>query len=441
MNKRGPIYVTLILLLSLLVCRGCTLNTETEADTLTLSGGMGGNDTALSAAQSMNISLQEIDDFFFTDAMLLNRLVTHDDSVDIYYVEGNMISTDVIFRKDFAAPITQPDLVANIEGMYTPLRQAVMDGQTVMGMPVYVSSQEGCLAYDLAVYEMCLEEGYTLPNSWLQLLEQIAKWDEALWQQQVSPVNMDARMLVQVSLDYIIAQQQIGSDGAGLSSEDIVTLMDTAYRAAQNMGAHHADQKEHILFWRQGIVVGHSETDGFRTYPLPLWEGDTPLIPLRVCVAFINPYSKKQDAAQEFLAAYYHQMDPMLQMALSPQANQPIENSNAIEQRDRLQETFSWLESNLEEVESASARREIETQLAECKQQLKLAEKNRYLVDEASLAAYGESIQYGVVLTEQLWQDQSVSRLIDLMLQGQMTPSNFCRELERVMQMKEAERG
>ena len=138
MNKRGPIYVTLILLLSLLVCRGCTLNTETEADTLTLSGGMGGNDTALSAAQSMNISLQEIDDFFFTDAMLLNRLVTHDDSVDIYYVEGNMISTDVIFRKDFAAPITQPDLVANIEGMYTPLRQAVMDGQTVMGMPVYV---------------------------------------------------------------------------------------------------------------------------------------------------------------------------------------------------------------------------------------------------------------------------------------------------------------
>lgn len=194
MNKKRPVYVTLMLLLSLMICQGCTSSTETEADVLTLSGGMGGNDIALSAAQSVNITLKESDEFFFTDTMLLNRLVTHDDSVDIYYIEGNMISTDVIFRKDFAAPITQPDLVANIEGMYTPIRESVVDGQTVMGMPIYVSSRECCLAYDLEVYECCLGEGYTLPNSWSQLLEQIAEWSESLWQQQISPVNMDGRM-------------------------------------------------------------------------------------------------------------------------------------------------------------------------------------------------------------------------------------------------------
>lgn len=439
MNKKGLIYVTLVLLLSLLACQGCTLSTETQANTLTLSGGMGGNDIALNAAQSMSITLREIDEFFFTDTMLLNRLVTHDGSVDIYYVEGNMISTNVIFRKDFAAPITQPDLVAIVDGMYTPLRKAVMDGQTVMGMPIFVSSQENCLAYDLAAYETCLEEGYTLPNSWIQLLEQIAQWDEALWQQQISPVNMDSHTLVHASLDYIIAQQQVEGEEAGLSSEDIVSLMETAYGAAQNMEAHHADQKEHILFWRQGIAISQSETNGFHTYPLPLWEGDVPTIPLRVCVAFINPYSKKQDLAQEFLVAYYHQMDPMLQMALSPQANQPVENANALEQMKRLQETITWLENNLAEASSSSDRKEMESQLTECRQQLKLAEKNRYLVDEASLAAYEESIQNGVVLSEQLWQDQSVAQLIDQMLQGQMTPSDFCRELDRVMQMKEAE--
>lgn len=441
MNKKRPVYVTLMLLLSLMICQGCTSSTETEADVLTLSGGMGGNDIALSAAQSVNITLKESDEFFFTDTMLLNRLVTHDDSVDIYYIEGNMISTDVIFRKDFAAPITQPDLVANIEGMYTPIRESVVDGQTVMGMPIYVSSRECCLAYNLEVYECCLGEGYTLPNSWSQLLEQIAEWSESLWQQQISPVNMDGRMLIQVSLDYVMAQQQIKGNEANFSSDDIVNLMDTAYRAAQNMEAHHADQMEHILFWRQGIVVGYSEKDGFCTYPLPLWEGNMPIIPLRICVAFINPYSKKHDLAQQFLAAYYHQMDPVLQMALSPQANQPIENSNAIEQMKRLQETIGWLESNVAAAECSSDQREMESQLAECKRQLKLAEQSRYLVDEVSLAAYKENIQCGVVLSEQLWQEQSISRLIEQMLQGQITPSNFCRELERVMQMKEAERG
>lgn len=132
-------------------------------------------------------------------------------------------------------------------------------------------------------------------------------------------------------------------------------------------------------------------------------------------------------------------MNPMLQMALSPQANQPVENANAIEQMKRLQETICWLESSLAEAQSSLGRREMESQLTECKQQLKLAEKNRYLVDEASLAAYEESIQNGVVLSEQLWQDQSVAQLIEQMLQGQMTPSDSCRELDRVMQMKEAE--
>ena len=107
----------------------------------------------------------------------------------------------------------------------------------------------------------------------------------------------------------------------------------------------------------------------------------------------------------------------------------------------QLQETIQWLESALVEAESAPDKKELETQLAECRRQLELAEKNRYQVDEASLAAYGETMQYGVVLTEQLWQDQSVSQLIEQLIQGKMTPPDFCRELERVVQMKEAERG
>ena len=162
-------------LLMLLACWGCSSDTAPDASTLTLSGGLSGNNIAQNAAKSINVTLREMDNFFFTDTMLLNQLVTHDKSVDIYYVEGSMISTDIIFRKDFAAPITQPDLVANIEGMYTPLRKAVTKGQTIMGMPIYVAAQEYCLAYDLAVYDMCLEKGYALPTSWLQLLEQIGR--------------------------------------------------------------------------------------------------------------------------------------------------------------------------------------------------------------------------------------------------------------------------
>lgn len=428
-------------LLMLLACWGCSSDTATDVSTLTLSGGLSGNDIAQNAAQSINVTLREMDNFFFTDTMLLNQLVTHDKSVDIYYVEGSMVSTDIIFRKDFAATITHPDLVANIEGMYTPLRKAVTKGQTIMGMPIYVAAQEYCLAYDLAVYDMCLEEGYALPTSWLQLLEQIAQWDEALWQRQITPVSMDARALIQITLDYVMAQQQANGGAIEFSSEDSIALIDAAYQAGQAMLSHQMDRKEHILFRRQGIIVGHSDMEGLHTHAMPLREGDDPIIPLRICMAFINPYSPKQDLAQAYLAAYYNQMDPMLRMALSPQANQTMESPQAIEQMKQLQETIHWLENAMAEAESAPDKKELETQLAECRHQLELAEKNLYQVDEASLAAYGDTMQFGVVLTEQLWQDQSVSQLIEQLIQGKMTPPDFCRELERVVQMKEAERG
>lgn len=96
--------------------------------------------------------------FFFTDTMMLNRLVTHDSSVDIYDLEGGFVFTDVVFRKDFAAPLTNPELLEEIAAMYALIRTAVTQGQTVMGAPVYVASQKYYLGYSL-------EEGYVLPAS------------------------------------------------------------------------------------------------------------------------------------------------------------------------------------------------------------------------------------------------------------------------------------
>lgn len=106
MTKKGRIAAALLLLLSLLLCQSCSPGAETAPNELTLSGGMGGNEFAQRAAAAKQITVKETEDFFFTDTMLLDRLVTHDDRVDIYYVEGNMVSTRIIFRKDFAAPIT-----------------------------------------------------------------------------------------------------------------------------------------------------------------------------------------------------------------------------------------------------------------------------------------------------------------------------------------------
>lgn len=79
-------------------------------------------------------------------------------------------------------------------------------------------------------------------------------------------------------------------------------------------------------------------------------------------------------------------------MALSPQANQVVEDPSAKAQMTQLEESIRWLESALSAEENVSSRKEMETRLAESRQRLQFVEKNRYMVDTVSLEAYGANM-------------------------------------------------
>lgn len=435
MNNRLRLFAMIVVVW--LLCTGC--GEKTDSSMLTLCGGLSG-DMVQQAGEKLQVQINELDTFFFTDTMLLNRLVSHDDSVDIYYVSGDMVSTGTIFRKDFAAPITYAPLLETISGMYAPIRAAVTQGDDVMGVPLLLATREHCLAYQLDTYAACQEEGYLLPESWMALLEQIIQWDEAWWALQIAPVNMTPRMLIQSSLDMLLAWQQRNGKEVSFTSPEAMQVLEAAFLAAKNMEAHQADQMPKFLFYRQGLTVGRTEYEGFSAFPLALFAGEEPVIPLRVGIAFINPYSHKQEAAQRFLQACYEAMEPTMRMALSPKENQLVENESVLNQIALLQENITLQEEALQRSDENLNRQEMEQQLAENRKQLALAEQNRYRVDEASLQQYGNMMACAVVLTEQRWQEQSVSRLMDQLLQEKIPLADFGREMERILAMQEAEK-
>lgn len=435
MNSRLRLLAAIVGIL--LLCTGC--GEKTDSSVLTLCGGLSG-DMVREAGEKLHVAIKELDTFFFTDTMLLNRLVSHDDSVDIYYVSGDMVSTGTILRKDFAAPIIYAPLLETVSGMYAPIQAAVTQGDEVMGVPLFLATREHCLAYQLDTYAACQEEGYTLPESWMALLEQIMHWDEELWALQIAPVNMTPRMLIQSSLDMLLAWQQRNGKAASFTSPEAMQVLEAAFQAAKNMEVHQADQMPNFLFYRQGLTVGRTEYEGFSAFPLPLFAGEEPVIPLRVGIAFINPYSRKQEAAQQFLQACYEAMEPTMRMALSPKENHPVENESVLGQIRLLQENIALQEETLQHPDENLNRQEMEQQLAENRKQLALAEQRRYRVDDASLQQYGNMMTCAVVLTEQRWQEQSVSKLMDQLLQEKIPLSDFGREMERILSMQEAEK-
>jgi hypothetical protein len=435
MNKR----ILLVILLSLFFCTGCEQNSNLQAPSLTISGGISDSSCSAAAAQSLGITINETDNFFFTNTMLMNQLVSHDPNVDIYYIEGGMISTNAIFRKDFALPLTNSKLVEQISGMYDVIQDAVLQDQDIMGAPLLLSSNSGCLAYQISIYNDCTEEGYELPASWMQLLEQIVQWDDALWQEQISPIDMTPRMLLQSTLDMLMAWQQKAGVPYSFTSDQAIQVIDAAFRAGKVLAAHQSEQMQNILFHRQGLTVGRTELEGFTPHALPLFDGEEKIIPMRLCIAFVNPYSKNQALAQQYLSAYYDAMDADLLMALTPKANQNIESPTAVSQIESLQASISDLEDQLLHADAQTDTQSIDEQLEQCKEQLRYAEEHRYRIDASSLAVYGDLIESGVVLTEQLWQEQNVSKLIDQLLQEEISVEDFCQELERILRMREAE--
>ncbi len=426
-----------IVFVMLLLCVAC--GEKTDPGTLTLCGDLS-SDMVQQAGASLQVQVKEVDTFFFTDTMLLNQLVSHDSSVDIYFVSGNMVSTAIIFRKDFAAPLTYAPLKETVAGMYAPIQSAVTQGDEIMGMPLYLSTQEHCLAYQLETCAACQEEGYLLPDSWMGLLEQIIHWDENLWALQIAPVNMTPRMLIQSSLDMLLAWQQRNGKDFSLTSPEAMQVLEASFLAGKNMEAHQGAQMQKFLFYRQGLTVGRTEYEGFSSSPLPLFAGEVPVIPLRVSIAFINPYSPKQDMAQRFLQACYEAMEPDLRMALSPGENQPLENESVLGQIQLLQENITLMEATLQNPDENLNREEMEQHLAENRKLLSIAEQRRYRVDEASLQQYGSMMACAVVLTEQRWQEQSVSRLMDQLLQEKISLTDFGREMERIFTMQQAEK-
>lgn len=105
-------------------------------------------------------------------------------------------------------------------------------------------------------------------------------------------------------------------------------------------------------------------------------------------------------------------------MKLTPGANAEIANPLAQAEIAQLQENISRVENLLAQGGETLNVKDLELQLSECKERLAFVEANSNRVDAASLAAYAAYMEGNVVLTWQLWQDQTVSQLVDRLIQG-----------------------
>jgi len=256
---------------------------------------------------------------------LMQRLLSRDDSADIYVLDSFGNNLEVLIKKGFGVDLGDQETVREaVAGMYPALRDWVGRGEAVYGLPVDLEAF--CLAHSPASFRRL---NLNIPGNFDALCDLYQAWASGLYKthpETLLNLGNKAKMK-QLGFDLYVDHVLSGGGALRFDTELFrqmmtrVEQMDTrAYEKSQG-----ADNPffEHLLF--NGVppfeprqmhqVAGHENN-----MPLLLSAGAglSPALRARVTVLVINPFSPHQQEAAQVIAAVARSLGWEASMKLMP---------------------------------------------------------------------------------------------------------------------------
>lgn len=351
---------------------------------------------------------------------ILQAMLNRDDSIDIYigYVSDSAYST--LFNRGYLAELDPDSKAAEIsKSLYPSLQKLITKDDHVYSVPIEGWSGM-CFSYNKnAIAELGLTED-DMPKSWpeflafLQRAEEFREINENITLFEGYQTGYDARYQVfnslmsnytlyinngygEMSYDTellrgLLAEfEKIDFDNMGL----IESYDDGWEDSMEAMGdrnyvfANYADVSCNVYNLESELV----------TMPLSIDGVAQPTIPMDLTVVFINPFSKNQELAKEYLDYAVELMSKSVLTNLCPDMNEPIRN-------DYYEENVKWYEEYIDGIKQ-SIETADEEDLPDWQVQLEEAEANyeeyktKWMWDanEESIANYRKYGQYLVTNT------------------------------------------
>ena len=124
-------------------------------------------------------------------------------------------------------------------------------------------------------------------------------------------------------------------------------------------------------------------------------EGETPLIAVQLYAVFVNPYSANRDLAIAFLEEVAAQQDPLFLAHTTPGKNDAVPNEHYAESLAVYDAEIASLEERLDSAEDEAQKAALQAEIELSEQyRAEFEANNRYLADEASIAAYRELAEF-----------------------------------------------
>ena len=436
-------------------------------DTRLVIRGAGYSDAAMAAYYSFGNTHGDVavvlDSGYYPRSEIIESMMSRDSSIDIYMMSVNSEAYDALYSRGYLVEMDNEAIVSEVKEMYPAIQDAVTRDGEIVAIPVDVYSWTMGLDYE--GFEKIGIAREDVPDNWPDFLDLLPELPELLPEEgnvRIFPEYMtqqQARMeLFNTIMDaWRIHQMAMGRE-ASYNEPELIELFDKVMALDyEALGLPEEDDDDEAVAYRMyssgqdrdyilietstGCTIGNFYSDNEPAL-LSVIPGEPGDLPLRLSVAFINPFSEHVDIAQEFLAVLMENMSNRTLYNLSDKLNEPI--------RDRYSEqSLAEWQKNLEEQQAALEEADpvdkpaIEEYIADIEQTL--IDIDRYGWDIPARDIEWYRAHEDALIVERFDflsaadDDGELSDLAEQFMAGKVSPADFLKEVDRKVRMRALE--
>ena len=346
---------------------------------------------------------------------ILQDMMNRDDSVDIYTLYGSSSEFEALKNRGFLADLSGNEKLAAIADRLVPyIRDAVTKDGKLIAVPT--NAYGNSLGYKPEILKkLGMEED--LPKTWNQFFDWLETLSAKMEGTEFTPFQsyMSKWEFRYSLLSIILNQYQLYiSEGDREYAFNTPLLRGLLDRLSQidcdALGLRDVDESEDGGMWseemyREALMETYTQTtmqtysDGLVPLALSFEEGEDPILPVTINVAFVNPFSKHAEEASEFLALAMKNLDIQSRYTIYADETEPIRYPDFEEYKQNMQKWYEEAKNAYENAEDEEIKENWKQTVEDYEKTIADIDNTYWQVSPQSIADYQSRIGILRVMT------------------------------------------
>ena len=336
---------------------------------------------------------------------VLQAMMNQDGQVDIYTMDYSSSEFDALRNRGFLADLsTDTELSAMMQNLYPFARDALLKDGRLIAVPVSLSGS--AMGYRADLWEKLGGTPEELPKTWDQFFD----WLETLparvegtdmsvfeiWADRVNFKNAVLNSIMNQYQEYINGEgrdyafntpllrgllerlDQLDYDALGLREPDM---------SEEGGMINYDEYKEPLISTYTSISFSGWSGEGV-PFALSFREDEAPVLPVRMGVAFVNPYSQHAAEAAEFLRTTVKNLDENILYGFFQDRTEPLRSPDFEETKENLRQWLEQAKAELEKAENEEDRQIWEESVKNYQESLDSLDDTYWLISPQSIEEY-----------------------------------------------------